>query len=234
MAKPVMKSITQFVDYLAEHLGLVRVMRRLSRDDAYLVHLDKLMGERWVSVINGNSPSPEQRRAALAERENVANLLPRVQVAVRELVPRLHSLHAYCVSLGLPGTAEAAQGWAVRQDMLHPDSVIKMLSAALDDAKGFHALDPDNAFFKALLDQLLEMARWTRTSLNPSAEDRAKVQLGGYAVEQLDRELAAALGRVCRSMHDFCELYAEFPVLPPKVPMHLEPLRLGGTTGDTK
>jgi hypothetical protein len=226
MAKPVMKSMTQFVDYLAEHLGLVRVMRRLSRDDPHFVRWDELMGERWVSVINGNCPSPEQRRAALEERENVLNLLPRLQVAVRDLVPRLHSLHAYAVALGLP-SGQAPTGWAMPAEMLHPDSVIKMLSAALDDAKGLHALDRDNACFKDLLDQLLEMARWTRTSLNPSTEDRAKVHLGAYGVEALDKELAAALGRVCRSMHDFCELYAEFPVLPPKVAIHLEPLRLG-------
>lgn len=227
MDKPVMRSITEFVDYLAVHLGLVRVMRRLSRDEAYLVLWDKVMGERWVSVINGNCPTPEQRRAALEERANVANLLPRVQVAVRELVPRLHSLHAYCVSLALPAAASATPGWAVREDMLHPDSVIKMLSAALDDAKGLRALDEGNACFKELLDQLLEMARWTRTSLNPTPADREKVRLGGYTVATLDAELREALGKVCRRMHDFCELYAGFPVLPPKVQIQLEPLKLG-------
>jgi hypothetical protein len=163
----------------------------------------------------------EQRRAAMEERENVANLFPRLQVAVRELVTRLHTLHAYCVSLALPSMAGSAPGWEVRQDLLHPDTVIKILSDALDDAKGFCALDPENACFKGLLDQLLEMARWTRTSLNPSAADREKVWLGQYTVEQLEVELQGVLGKVCRSMHDFCELYAGFPKLPPKVEMKL-------------
>src|SRR4051812_32724601 len=169
MDKPVMRSITEFSDYLASHLGMVRTMRHLSRDDEYLVGLDRLMSERWSSVINGRSPSPQQREVALRERENVANLYPRVRPATCELMVGLHSLQAYANAL--PAAGAASGGWAVRADLLHPDNVVKMLSAALDDAKGLHALDEENAFFKALLDQLLEMARWTRTSLNPPPED---------------------------------------------------------------
>jgi hypothetical protein len=99
-----------------------------------------------------------------------------------------------------------------------------MLTEALNDAKGFNALDPDNEFFKSALDQLLEMARWTRTSLNPTPEDRAKVRLGELTQDQLDHELREVLAKVCRSTHDFCELYANFPTLPPRQKMHLEPL----------
>src|SRR5207237_4421190 len=94
MDKPVMKSLVEFEDYLARHLAMARVMRKLSRDDEYLVRLDKLMGERWCSVVNCNSPTPEQRRAALEERENVSNLFLRVQPATKELLVRLHSLQA--------------------------------------------------------------------------------------------------------------------------------------------
>jgi hypothetical protein len=220
MDKPVMKSITEFADYLAEHLGMVRNMRRLSRDDAYLVAFDKLMGERWVSVINGNCPSPEQRQAALAERVNVANLFPRVRPGMLELLPRAHSLQAYANALPAAGPAESA-GWATRADLLHPDVTVKMLTAALDDAKALNALAGDEGFFHDLLDQLLEMARWTRTSLNPSAEDRAKVRLGELTQEKLDTELKETLANVCRSLHDFCELYANFPTLPPKVKIPL-------------
>jgi hypothetical protein len=223
MDKPVMRSVTEFSDYLASHLGMVRVMRHLSRNDEYLVGLDKLMAERWASVINGRCPSPQQREVALRERENVANLYPRVRVATRELLVALHSLQAYANAL--PAAAGGASGgWAVKAELVHPDNVVKMLSAALDDAKGLHGLDEKNEFFKGLLDQLLEMARWTRTSLNPSAEDRAKVHLGEVTQEQLDVELRNVLGTVCRSMHDFCELYANFPTLAPPVKMHLEPL----------
>jgi len=222
MEKPVMRSLTEFADYLAVHLGMVRMMRKLSRNDAYFVKLDELMGERWCSVINGNCPTPEQRRAALEERLNVINLFPRVQPATKDLLVLVHSLQAYANALPAPATAGG--GWEIRADMLHPDNVIKMLTAAMDDAKRLNGLDGENEFFKALLDQLLEMARWTRTSLNPKPEDRAKVQMGGVMQEMLDKELKNVLTRVCRSMHDFCELYANFPTLPPKQKIHLQPI----------
>jgi len=217
-----MRSTTEFSDYLATHLGMARVMRRLSRDDAHLVALDKLMSERWASVINGRCPSPEQRAVALAERENVANLYPRVRPATCQLLVALHSLQAYANAL--PPAAGGAGGWEIRADLVHPDNVIKMLSAALDDAKNLHALDEQNEYFKSLLDQLLEMARWTRTSLNPQPEDRAKVQLGQVTQPDLDRELKNVLGAVCRGMHDFCELYATFPTLAPMPKIELQPL----------
>jgi hypothetical protein len=222
MDKPVMRSITEFSDYLATHLGMARVMRRLSRDDEYLVHLDALMSERWASVINGRCPSPEQREVALRERENVANLYPRVRPATVELLVLLHSLQAYANAL--PTAGGASGGWAMPAELVHPDNLVKMLSGALDDAKGLHALDEGNEFFKRLLEQLLEMARWTRTSLNPSSEDRAKVRIGEVMQEQLDRELHNVLGVFCRGMHDFCELYANFPTLAPVRKMALEPL----------
>jgi hypothetical protein len=222
MDKPVMRSITEFSDYLAAHLGMARVMRRLSRDDEYLAHLDMLMSERWSSVINGRCPSPQQREVALRERENVANLYPRVRPATCELLVRLHSLQAYANAL--PHAGGESGGWAVKAELVHPDNVVKMLSGALDDAKGLHSLDEKNEFFKSLLDQLLEIARWTRTSLNPAADDRAKVHIGEVTQEQLDIELKNVLGTVCRSMHDFCELYANFPTLAPPAAIQLEPL----------
>lgn len=217
--KPVMKSITEFADYLATHLSYVRCMRKLARDDPFFAAWDKLMGERWASVINGNCPSPEQRRTALEERHNVSDLMPRLQPALRELLVRCHSLHAYAVAL--PAPPAPGGGWEIRGDMLHPDNVIKMLSAAIDDARCLQALAPDNPFFKGLMEQLVEMARWTRTSLNPPAEDRAKVQLGGLTIEALDEGLKSALTGVCQSLHDFCELYADFPVLPPRPKLNL-------------
>jgi hypothetical protein len=222
MEKPVIRSVTEFADYLAEHLGMVRMMRKLSRDDAYLIRLDELMSERWVSVINCNSPTPEQKRVALEERENVSNLFPRVQPATKELLVRIHSLQAYANALPAPGAASG--GWEIRADLLHPDNVVKMLTAALDDAKRLNGLDGENEFFKGLLDQLLEMARWTRTSLNPSPEDRAKVHMGDVTQEKLDEELKNVLTRVCRSMHDFCELYASFPTQAPFPKMKLQPI----------
>ncbi len=217
-----MRSLTEFSDYLAVHLGMVRMMRKLSRDDPFFVKLDEVMGERWCSVINGNCPTPEQRKAALEERLNVANLFPRVQPATKQLLVWLHSLQAYANALPAPGTSSG--GWEMRADLLHPDNTIKMLTAAMDDVKRLNGLDPENEFFKTLLDQLLEMARWTRTSLNPPPEDRVRVQMGSVTQEMLDVELKNVLKHVCRSMHDFCELYANFPTLPPKVKMHLEPI----------
>ncbi len=217
--KPVMKSITEFVDYLATHLGMVRCMRKLSRDDPFFIQWDELMGERWCSVINGRCPTPEQRRAALEERHNVAEILPRVMPATRDLLVMSHSLHVYVVALPAPGASGG--GWDVRADLLHPDSIVKMLTACLDDAKRITALDGDNPYYKALLDQFLEMARWTRTSLNPTAEDRAKVNLGAVTQQELDDQLKAVIISVCRSMHDFCDLYANFPVLPPVPKMNL-------------
>jgi hypothetical protein len=146
---------------------------------------------------------------ALRERENVADLYPRVRRGTCELLVLLHSLQAYANALP-PATGQQG-GWAIRADLIHPDNVVKMLSAALDDAKGLHALDEQNEFFKNLLDQLLEMARWTRTSLNPQAVDRGKVHVGDVTQEQWDEALRSVLETVCRGMHDFCELYANFP-----------------------
>jgi hypothetical protein len=211
MDKPVMRSVTEFSDYLAAHLGKARVMRRLSRDDPHLVALDALMSERWASVINGRSPSPQQRELALRERENVANLYPRVRRGTCELLVLLHSLQAYANALPTPAVERG--GWAIRADLIHPDNVIKMLSAALDDVRGLHSLDEQNVFFKKLMEQLLEMAQWTRTSLNPPPENRALVRIGEVTQEQLDTQLQSVLKTVCRSLHDCCELYANFPTL---------------------
>lgn len=222
MAKPVMKSIHEFSDYLAIHLGMVRNMKKLSRNDDYIVKFDEVMGERWCSVINANCPSPQQRQAALEERENVNNLYPRVRPATVELLVRLHSLHAY--AFALPPAPGQSGGWDLKPDLLHPDNVIKMLNAAIDDTRCLTGLDPENVFFKSIFDQLIEMARWTRTSLNPSPDDRAKVNFAQVTQEQLDAELKKVLSVVCRSLHDFCELYANFPTLPPKVKMQLDPL----------
>lgn len=222
MDKPVIKSLFEFEEYTARHLSYARIMRKLSRDDPHLVALDKLMAERWGSVVNCNSPTPEQRRAALDERENVANLLPRLQPAMRELLVRLHSLQAY--TNALPAAGGGGGGWDLRADLLHPDNVIKMITAAMDDARCLAGLDPENALFKSVMEQLVEMARWTRTSLNPSAEDRARVRVGEVTAEMLDAGLRAAVAGVCRSMHDFCDLYANYPAQPPRVKMHLEPI----------
>src|SRR4051794_31290906 len=130
MEKPVFKSIHEFSDYLAKHLGHARIMKRLSRDDPYFVQWDKLMGERWVSVINCNSPTPQQRQVALEERQNVANLFPRCQPATKELLVLLHSLQAYANALPMP--TGSSGGWDLRADLVHPDITIKMLTAAMD------------------------------------------------------------------------------------------------------
>jgi hypothetical protein len=222
MDKPVIRSIHEFSEYTAVHIGYARKMRHLSRNDEYLVRLDKLMGERWGSVVNGNSPTPEQRRAALEERENVQNLLPRLQAATRELLVLLQSLQAYANALPLP--PGEAGGWALRADLEHPDRTVKMLTAALDDVKCLHGLDESNAVFAGLREQLLEMARWTRTSLNPSPEDRAKVRLGEVTREGLEVALREVVTKVCRSFHDFCELYAAFPQQEPRYKLGLEPV----------
>ncbi|HYE21892.1 MAG TPA: hypothetical protein VEA69_25860 [Tepidisphaeraceae bacterium] len=210
--KPVMKTRTQFTDYLAEHLGMVRNMKRLSRGHAFFKRWDELMGERWCSVINGRSPTPAQRQTALAERHNVNEIYPLLAGVTRELQVRCHSLHAYIC--GLPAPETEATGWDLRADLVHPDNTIKMLNDAIDDARSINALDPDNAYYKSLFDQLVEMARWTRTSLNPPPADRAKVNLGAVTQRDLEENLKACVVGVCQSMHDFCELYATVPLGP--------------------
>jgi hypothetical protein len=141
---------------------------------------------------------------------------------MRSLLVALQSLQAYANALPLP--TPQTGGWAVRADLVHPDITIKMLSAALDDSKALHNLDPENPFFADLREQLLEIARWTRTSLNPSPEDRARIRLGQITLEQLETELRRTLTVVCRSFHDFAELYASFPAPEPMPKIKLEPL----------
>ncbi|MFT3787742.1 MAG: hypothetical protein QM770_16495 [Tepidisphaeraceae bacterium] len=209
MRKPTMKSPHEFVDYLATHLGRVRCLKALSRKDAYFVQLDERMGDRWSSVINGRSPSPEQRAWALQERLNVGAIYPRIEAAIRQLLTICHSLAAYAVALPLP--TPAGNGWETRADLIHPDNIIKTLTIAIDDVRCLSALDPENAFFKDLWEQIQEMARWTRTSLNPSAEDRAKVKLNQLTLAQLELETQKILLSFCEGFHDFCELYAAFP-----------------------
>jgi len=207
-----MKTRTQFVDYLAEHLGMVRVMKKLSRGHSFFAKWDEVMGERWCSVINGRSPTPEQRQAALAERHNFNEIFPLVAPVTRDLQVRCHSLHAYLC--GLPAPANEAAGWDLRADLVHPDNVFKMLGEAMDDVRCIASLDAENVYYKSLFDQLIEMARWTRTSLNPSATDRAKVNLAAVTQADLETQLRACIVKVCRSMHDFCDLYASVPVGP--------------------
>lgn len=223
--KPKMKSVHAFVDYLAEHLGMVRCMKMLSKKDPMLVELDERMGERWSSVINGRCPSPEQRRAALAERMNVAELFQRIKPAMDELLVTLHSLQMYVATL--PTHEASTGGWEQQAQLLHPRATVDMLNSSIDAVRAIRALDPDDLFFTALWDQLMRMAKWSRESLNPPAEEREKITFRVVTQSQMDASTRAAVERFCRSFHDFCELYAEFPVLPPVPKMDLTPIAEG-------
>ncbi len=212
MRKPKMKNVHAFVDYLAEHLGRVRCLGVLSNRDVMLVALDKRMGERWSSVINGRCPSPEQRRAALAERVNVAELFQRVKPAMDELLAILHSLQMYVAALPV---AEAATGaWETTSHIEHPRATVDLLNKAIDRVKAIRALDAEDHFFTAIWDQLMIMARWSREGLNPSVDDREKITFRVVTQSQMDASTRAAIETFCTSFHDFCELYADFPVLP--------------------
>ncbi len=225
MAKPVMRSRSEFTDYLAIHLGRVRCLKKLSNDDPYFVALDQRMGERWDSCINGRTPSPEQRKLALEERPNVAAIYPRIEGALRRLLQTLHSMHAYAVTLPPPMPSNA--GWDLKPQMVHPDNAIKMISAAIDSLRMTHALDPENPFFKSLWDQTQEMARWTRTSAHPTAGDIAKVQLNEVRWEQVEDETQKAVMNFCREFGEFCELYATIPAQD----MHIPKMDIGTSEG---
>lgn len=220
--KPKMKSVHAFVDYLAEHLGMVRCLLALSNKDAMLVQLDERMGERWSSVINGRCPTPEQRRAALDERIAAAELNHRVKPAMDELLVVLHSLQMYVVTL--PATEENTGGWETKAFLDHPRAIVDKMNLAITRVKMMRALNPADRFFEAVWDQLMTLARWSRESVNPSAEARSKINLGVITQKQMDESLQAAMTRFCTSFHDFCELYADFPVLPAVPRMDIEPL----------
>ena len=223
--KPKMKSVHAFVDYLAEHLGQVRCLKLLSNKDPMLVELDERMGERWSSVINGRCPSPEQRRAALAERVNVAELFQRVKPAMDELLVTLHSLQMYVATL--PVEEGSAGGWEQPAHLLHPRATVDMLNGCIDKIRAIRALSADDHFFSAVWDQLMLMAKWSRESLNPSMLERQKITFRVLTATQMDNSTRAAIERFCRSFHDFCELYAEFPVLPAVPRMDLTPIADG-------
>jgi hypothetical protein len=210
--KPKMKSVHAFVDYLAEHLGMVRCLSLLSKKDAILVELDERMGERWSSVINGRCPSPEQRRDALAERVNVSELFQRVKPAMDELLVVLHSLQMYVATL--PVAEASSGGWEQTAQILHPRATVDMLNSSIDKVRAIRSLNPEDTCFTAIWDQLMLMARWSRESVNPSAEERAKISFRVLTQSQMDTSTREAVERFCKSFHDFCELYAEFPVLP--------------------
>lgn len=212
MRKPKMKSTHAFVDYLAEHLGMVRCLKVLSGKDQMLVALDERMGERWCSVINGRCPSPEQRRAALAERVNVSELVHRVKPSMDALLAMLHSLQMYVAAM--PVAEPTSGSWETVAHIQHPRETVDLLNGSIDRVKAIRVLNPEDHFFTAIWDQLMIMARWSRESLNPPSEDRSKITFNVVTQSQMDESTRAAIGRFCRSFHDFCELYAEFPVLP--------------------
>ena len=216
MRKPKMTSVHAFVDYLAEHLGMVRCLCLLSNKDPFLVSLDKRMGERWSSVINGRCPTPQQRRDAIAERVNVAELFHRVKPAMDEVLVILHSLQMYVAAL--PVEQSNAAGWETKSDLVHPRPTVDLLNKSIDRLRAVRALDPKSHFFTAIWEQLMVMARWCRESVNPPADERAKITFRVVTQTQMDESTQAAVTRFCTSFHDFCELYAEFPVLP-QVPM---------------
>ncbi len=212
MRKPKMKSVHAFVDYLAEHLGMVRCLKVLSKKDAMLVELDERMGVRWSSVINGRCPTPEQRRDALAERVSVAELFQRIKPAMDELLVTLHSLQMYVATL--PVEEKSTGSWESTTHIQHPRATVDMLNSSIDKVKAIRALSPDDHFFTAIWDQLMIMAKWSRESLNPPGEERAKITLRVVTQTQMDASTRTAVERFCTSFHDFCELYADFPVLP--------------------
>jgi hypothetical protein len=225
MAKPIMRSRTEFTDYLAIHLGRVRSLKKLSNNDAYLVQLDQRMSDRWASVINGRTPSPEQRKLALEERPNVSAIYPRIEGVLRMLLQTLHSMHAYAVTIPPPMPSTA--GWDLKPQMMHPDNAMKMINVAVDTIRMLQALDPQNAFFKSIWDQTQEMARWTRTSVHPSAEEKAKVELNRVRWEQLEDEGQKAVMNFCREFGEFCELYAAVPAQD----MHAPQMDIGTSEG---
>lgn len=212
MRKPKMKSVHAFVDYLADHLGMVRCLSFLSGKDEMLVKLDRVMGERWSSVINGRCPTPEQRRAALAERVNVGDLFHRVKPSMDALLVTLHSLQMYVAALPVTETAEGS--WETTSHIAHPRATVDLLNSAIEKVRAIRKLSPEDHFFSAIWDQLMIMARWTRESLNPSAEERAQISFRVVTQSQMDESTRSAVETFCRSFHDFCELYADFPVLP--------------------
>lgn len=224
MRKPVMKSTHAFVDYLAEHLGMVRCLKSVSNQHPTLAALDERMGRRWSSVINGRSPSPQQRREALAERVNVADLRSLTVPGVDALLVRLHSLQMYVVAL--PAPAQAGTGWDVPAHVVHPRDIVSQINACVDTVKALRGIDPDDPTIADVWDQLMHIARWSRESLNPPADDRARITLGRLTATQLHESLDRLLYKFCVSFHDFCELYAQFPELAAPVAMDI------GTTDD--
>jgi hypothetical protein len=222
MRKPTMKSTHEFVDYLAGYLGQVRCLKVLSNQALLIADLDERMGVRWSSVINGRCPSPQQRRDALAERLNVADLRQVVWPGVERLLVDLHSLQAYVNAL--PAYSDSRQGWDVVQHLEHPRTAIDLMNRCVASLKALRALDESERFLHALWDQLMLVTRWSRQSINPEPPERARVNFGVVTLQQMDATATGLLQKFCTGFHDFCELYADFPVLEPPVRMNIEPL----------
>lgn len=111
----------------------------------------------------------------------------------------------------VPPPLPAAGGWDLPKPMPHPDSVIKPLGEAIKDAKCLHLLDETEPTFKALYDALVEMARWTRTSLHPSRADRAKASLKPFGEAELAAALRQAAACAAANLRAFHGLYVNMP-----------------------
>lgn len=103
------------------------------------------------------------------------------------------------------------RAWQLPRHLVHPDAVIKKLSSAIHDARCLNELDPDDALYSALRDELVLMAKWTRESLHPGSDERASAQVGRFTAGELDAHLDTTLARAVESLHYFNELYVAFP-----------------------
>jgi hypothetical protein len=60
--------------------------------------------------------------------------------------------------------------------------------------------------------------------LNPTAEQRAMIHFDAISVEPTRAMLKKLMMQFCAGFHDFCELYADFPVLPAMPKMDMSPV----------
>jgi len=121
---------------------------------------------------------------------------------------------AFCKRCGakLPRVEQPANtGWALPSQMVHGEEIVADLRGCIDDSRCLKALAPEDELFKFLWEQIQIMARFSRESVLPSAQERAELNLSALSADDVEVRVEAMIGIAIQKLHTYSTLYVNFP-----------------------
>jgi hypothetical protein len=94
---------------------------------------------------------------------------------------------------------------------VHGEEIVADLRACIDDSRCLKALVPDDELFQFLWEQIQIMARFSRESILPNAQERAELKLSAISADDLEVHVEAMFGVALQKLHTYSALYVNFP-----------------------